>query len=125
MPEIIEQIISEVHHLEPWVPGAVKVPSACSVLLLKLLTMRLTVKQIRSLINHKNESAESGEGCNATGWTLGGHAGRTGAKTCRQVNFSEAIKEPTTLHRRGVGWCIRVHLSLAEFLWLPSVRGLG
>ncbi|KAJ4459990.1 putative pre-mRNA splicing factor PRP38 family protein [Paratrimastix pyriformis] len=54
VPDFIDEIVREVRHLEAWVPGADKNPSVSFCILLKLLTLKLSVKQVRMLLDHKN-----------------------------------------------------------------------
>jgi len=48
--EVVQEIKLRVSHVEPWQAGTSRVPSSAFCLLLKLLTMRLTYKQLRLLI---------------------------------------------------------------------------
>lgn len=41
-------------NIEPWLNNAARIPSAAFCLLYKLFTLKLTVKQMQSLLNHKN-----------------------------------------------------------------------
>jgi len=48
--DVVREIKSRVTHVEPWQAGTSRVPSSAFCLLVKLLTMRLTYKQMRQLV---------------------------------------------------------------------------
>jgi pre-mRNA-splicing factor 38B len=52
--EVVDEISSKVNSLEPWLNNAARIPSTAFCLLYKLFTLKLTVKQMQSLLNHKN-----------------------------------------------------------------------
>lgn len=49
--EVLEEVKNKVHFIGPWVPGHAKTPSTAFVLLFKLFTMKLTVKQLTGMLN--------------------------------------------------------------------------
>eukprot|EP00249_Psilotum_nudum_P019658 c27362_g1_i2 orf=637-1905(-) len=50
--EVIDEIYNQVDHVEPWMTGNCRGPSTAFCLLYKFFTMKLTVKQMQSLLNH-------------------------------------------------------------------------
>ncbi|EGR33114.1 pre-mRNA splicing factor, putative [Ichthyophthirius multifiliis] len=51
--EVIEEIQKNVNHAEPWARGATGVPSSMFCCLYKFMLMKLTVKQVRGLVEYK------------------------------------------------------------------------
>lgn len=52
--EVINEIYEQVDHVEPWMTGNCRGPSTAFCLLYKLFTMKLTVKQMQGLLNHRD-----------------------------------------------------------------------
>eukprot|EP00871_Galdieria_phlegrea_P005632 jgi/Galph1/606/GphlegSOOS_G5436.1 len=53
--EVVDEIYSEVSYLEPWVAGkGVGTPSSAFCLLYKLFTLKLSAKQVRVLLKHRD-----------------------------------------------------------------------
>ncbi|XP_063932416.1 pre-mRNA-splicing factor 38B-like [Zophobas morio] len=52
--EVVDEIYNQVTDLEPFMPGNYNQPSSAFCLLYKLFTMKLTEKQLRGLLNHKD-----------------------------------------------------------------------
>lgn len=56
-PEAVwEEIIRTVHHVEPLKPGTARTPSEAFQLLFRLGVMRLTAKQLTSMVNHRTNA---------------------------------------------------------------------
>eukprot|EP01156_Anaeramoeba_ignava_P021394 Anaeramoba_ignava/c18934_g1_i2.p1 GENE.c18934_g1_i2~~c18934_g1_i2.p1 ORF type:complete len:172 (+),score=51.24 c18934_g1_i2:122-637(+) len=51
--EVIDEIYYQVDHLEPWVPFS-KEPSPAFCLMYKLFTLKMTKKQMKGLVTHKD-----------------------------------------------------------------------
>ncbi|KAL2624287.1 hypothetical protein R1flu_008532 [Riccia fluitans] len=52
--DVINEIYNQVDHVEPWMTGNCRGPSTAFCLLYKFLTMKLTVKQMQGLLNHRD-----------------------------------------------------------------------
>lgn len=52
--EVFDEITRTVQHVEPLKPGTARTPSEAFQLLFRLGVMRLTVKQMTSMVNHKS-----------------------------------------------------------------------
>ncbi|CAK7338792.1 unnamed protein product [Dovyalis caffra] len=52
--EVIDEIYNQVDHVEPWMTGNCRGPSTSFCLLYKFFTMKLTVKQMHGLLQHKD-----------------------------------------------------------------------
>ncbi|KAL3680077.1 hypothetical protein R1sor_023033 [Riccia sorocarpa] len=52
--DVINEIYNQVDHVEPWMTGNCRGPSTAFCLLYKFFTMKLTVKQMQGLLNHRD-----------------------------------------------------------------------
>lgn len=52
--EVVDEIYNQVDHVEPWMTGNCRGPSTAFCLLYKFFTMKLTVKQMQGLLNHRD-----------------------------------------------------------------------
>lgn len=50
--EVVDEVYNQVDHVEPWMTGNCRGPSTSFCLLYKFFTMKLTVKQMHSLLKH-------------------------------------------------------------------------
>lgn len=51
--EVLQEIESSVSHVEPWQTGTCRVPSTAFCLLLKLMLMKVTLKQMKGMLNYE------------------------------------------------------------------------
>lgn len=49
--EVLQEIQSSVIHVEPWQTGTSRIPSSAFCLLLKLMLMKVTIKQMKGMLN--------------------------------------------------------------------------
>ena len=54
--EVIDEVYNSVRHLEPWQTGTKRLPSTAFCLLLKFMLMKLTVKQMKGLLDTGDSS---------------------------------------------------------------------
>lgn len=53
-PRLLDEIYNEVNHLEPFTAGSQRMPSTAFCILFRAFTMRLTTKQLTTMLNHSD-----------------------------------------------------------------------
>lgn len=52
--QIVDEIYEHVDHVEPWMSGNMRGPSTAFCLLYRLCTLKLNVKQVKDLLDHRD-----------------------------------------------------------------------